>query len=454
MAQRETFGSRFAVIMAMAGSAIGLGNIWRFPYTVGEGGGAAFIIVYLVSSLFLSIPIFLSESIIGRKAHAGTFGSMNKLAPGTKWKYVGLLTVIAPLILVSYYSVVGGWSFEYLIKSLSFSFNSESASQIESMFGSFISAPFAPLLCHTLFIGATCLIVLAGVKNGIERFAKFTMPLLFILIVIIMVYSITLPGAKEGIDYMVKPDFSKLTGKAIASAMGQSFFSLSLGVGVILIYSSYVSKDENIFTSGMGTAAFDLMFALIAGFAVMPAVFAAGIEPGAGPGLIFETMPFIFAKMGASAPVVSSIIAILFFLTISVAALTSSISMVESGVAYLTEEKNMSRKKAVLVILALTWSLGALCSLSFGPLSGLKIFGSTIFEACDKLISNYAMAIGGFLFTVFVGWKMSKDTVRDEFTCGGKEKLNCAVFDLVYFLIKFVAPVGIVVIFFTNLLFQ
>ena len=454
MAKRETFGSRFAVIMAMAGSAIGLGNIWRFPYTVGEGGGAAFIIVYLISSLFLAMPIFMAESIIGRTAHAGTFGSMEKLAPGTKWKYVGLLTVIAPLILVSYYSVVGGWSFEYLLKALSFSFNADSMDRIDSMFGSFISGTWGPLLCHTLFITATCLIVLAGVKNGIEKFAKLTMPLLFILIVLIMIYAVSLPGAAQGVEYMLKPDFSKLTGRAVASAMGQSFFSLSLGVGVILIYSSYISKEENLLFSGLGTAGFDLMFAMIAGFAVMPAVFAAGIEPGAGPGLIFQTMPYIFVKMGMDAPWLSAIVSILFFLTIFVAALTSSISMVEAGVAYLTEEKGLSRKKAVFVILALTWTLGVFCSLSFGPLADAKIFGSTIFEACDKLISNYLMAIGGFLFTIFVGWKMSKETVRNEFTNNGKFKFNDKVFGAVYFIIRFVAPIGIVAIFLTNLLFQ
>lgn len=454
MAQRETFGSRAAVIMAMAGSAIGLGNIWRFPYTVGEGGGAAFIIVYLISSLLLAMPIFLAESIIGRTAQAGTFGSMEKLAPGTKWKYVGLLTVIAPLILVSYYSVVGGWSFEYLLKALSLSFNAESMDLIEPMFGNFISKAWGPIACHTLFIGATCLIVLGGVKDGIEKFAKLTMPLLLVLIVLIMIYAVTLPGASEGIQYMLKPDFSKLDGKAVASAMGQSFFSLSLGVGVILIYSSYVDKKENILTSGLGTAGFDLMFALIAGFAVMPAVFAAGIEPGAGPGLIFQTMPYIFVKMGMASPWLSATVSILFFLTIFVAALTSSISMVEAGVAYLTEEKGMTRKKAVLAIFAMTWTLGSLCSLSFGPIADFKIFGSTIFEACDKLISNYLMAIGGFLFTIFVGWKMSKDTVRAEFTGNGEHKLNCVLFDTVYFLIKFVSPIGIVVIFFTNLLLQ
>ncbi len=451
MAKRETFGSHFAVIMAMAGSAIGLGNIWRFPYIMGQGGGGAFIVVYLISSLFLAIPIFMAESIIGRTTQSGTFGAMEKLAPGTGWKWLGMLTVIAPLIVVSYYSVVGGWSIDYLLKSLTFSFNTDSMNQIDSMFGNFISGIWGPILCHTLFLVVTCLIVLAGVKEGIEKFAKITMPVLFVLIVVIMIYSVTLPGAGEGVRYMIRPDFSKLNGSTIASAIGQSFFSLSLGVGVILVYSSYMKKEENILATGLGTAGFDLMFALIAGFAIIPAVFAAGIEPGAGPGLVFQTMPFIFAKMGAAAPWLSAVISILFFLTILVAALTSSISMIEGGVAYLTEEKGFSRGKSIAVILPCTWLLGSLCSLSFGPLADVQIFGASIFEACDKLISNYVMFVGGMLFTIFVGWKMSREHVWKEFTNDGTLKFNCRMFSLVYFLIRFIAPVGILVIFVTNL---
>lgn len=452
MAQRETFGNRFSIIMAMAGSAIGLGNIWRFPYIVGEGGGAAFIIVYLISTLLLSMPVFMAENIIGRHAQAGTIGAMKKLAPGTKWKWLGFLTVMTPLIIVSYYSVVGGWSFEYLLKAATFSFGSDSINSIDSMYGSFITSTWGPLICHTVFLALTCLIVLGGVKKGIEKFASITMPLLLVLIVIIMCYSISLPGAGAGLEYMLKPDFSKLDGRAIASAMGQSFFSLSLGTGSILTYASYVKKEENILASGLGTAGFDLLFALIAGFAVMPAVFAAGIQPGAGPGLVFQTLPYIFAKMGTSAPWLSSIIAILFFLTIFVAALTSSISMIEVGAAYLSEEKGISRKKAIAMLFTGTWILGILCSLSFGSLSQVKILGGTLFEFCDMLTSNYMMAFGGLLFAIFVGWKMSKDSVREEFTSNGLHKTNTKVFNFAYFLIKYVAPVGIVIIFITNLI--
>lgn len=433
--------------MAMAGSAIGLGNIWRFPYMVGQYGGAVFIVVYLTACIFLSLPILLSESIIGRSTQSGTFGAMEKLAPGTAWKWLGLLTVFSPLIILSFYSVVGGWSIEYLWQSVTSGFGDD----VSTLFGSFISAPWGALACHTIFLALTAIIVLAGVKSGIEKFNKVSLPVLFILIIVIMVYSLNLPGASSGVSYMLKPDFSKLTPSVVAAAMGQSFFSLSLGVGTILTYSSYMKKSDNILTTGLGSAGFDLLFALLAGFAIMPAVFAAGIEPGAGPGLIFETLPFIFAKMGAAAPVVSRIISILFFVTIVIAALTSSISMCEVGVAYLVEEKGMSRLKATLLIFAGTWTLGTLCSLSFGPLSEVHLFGDTIFDFCDKLTSNYLMTFGSLLFVLFVGWKMDRAAVCREFTNNGTLRANSFLFRLLYFLIRYIAPVVILIIFVTSL---
>lgn len=449
---REQFGGRGAAILAMAGSAIGLGNIWRFPYMVGQTGGAAFIIIYLVSCLLLSMPIFLAEAIIGHRTHASTFGAMEKLAPGTKWKWLGLLTVLSPLVILSYYSVVGGWSIGYLWQSLTVGFHNSEIGAVSSAYSKFIASPWRPLLFHTLFLGACAGIVSAGVKSGIERFNKITMPLLFVLIVLIMTYSISLPGSRAGVDYLVKPDFSKITPSAVAAAMGQSFFSLSLGVGTILTYASYIKKQENILVTGMGTIGFDLLFAMIAGFAIMPAVFAAGIEPGAGPGLIFETLPFIFAKMGAGVPVVSAVVAVLFFLTIVFAAFTSAISMYEVGVAYLVEQRGLSRRRATLLIFAGTWTLGALCSLSFGPLAEVKLFGLTIFSFCDMLTSNFLMTFGGLLFVLFVGWKMDRSAVRDEFTHGGTARFNCAVFDAFWFLLRYVAPIAIVIIFITNFL--
>lgn len=452
MTGRESFGSRATVIMAMAGSAIGLGNIWRFPFIVGEYGGAAFILVYIFCCFLLSMPILLSETIIGRRTHQGTFGAMNTLAPGSAWKWLGLLTVISPLIILSYYSVVGGWSFAYLCKAVALQFSQENAEAVTAMFGTFSSSTWWPLVCTMVFLSLTALIVYLGVNKGIEKFSKISIPVLFVLIVIIAVYSMTLPGAGEGVRYLVKPDFSKLTPGAYAAALGQSFFSLSLGVGTMLTYASYVRKDENIIASASGTAFFDLLFAILAGFAVMPAVFAAGIAPSSGPGLVFETLPFIFAKMGSGGQVISAAVSILFFLTILVAALSSSISMMEVGVAYLVEEKKLTRHKATILLFLITLVVGVLCSLSFGVLSGVKLFGNTIFNFCDRLASNFLMTIGALLFSIFVGWRMDKSAVKDELTNNGQLRGTGKIFPVVYFLIKYIAPVTIAAIFIIGLL--
>lgn len=451
---RGSFGSRFAAIMAMAGSAIGLGNLWRFPYVVGENGGAAFILVYLLAAVLLCVPIFISESIIGKRTQLSTFGAMEKLAPGARWKWLGFLTVFTPLIILSYYSVVGGWSIEYFIKSLTFDFSNPSISQAEhsAIFTGFMTSTWKPLFFHTLFMVINAVVVMAGVREGIEKFTKITTPVLFVLVVVIMIYSLTLPGASAGVQYMLKPDFSKLTPSAMLSAMGQAFFSLSLGVGCILTYASYLKKEENLMTTGLCTAVFDLIFAIIAGFAIMPAVFAAGIEPGAGPGLIFETLPYIFSTMGARLQWLPDVIAILFFLTILFAALTSSVSMLETGVAYLMDEKKMKRSTAVLILFSGCWLLGVFCSLSFGPLSDVHILGFSIFDFCDKTTSNFLMTFGSLLFVLFVGWKMKKADVRDEFTNGGTLSANSRMFGVMWFLIRYVAPLAIIVIFATNLI--
>ena len=447
--KREHFGSRFAVIAAMAGSAVGLGNIWRFPYVLGQYGGAAFILVYVVAGVLLALPIFYAESIIGRRSRSDTFGAMNKLAPGTPWRWAGLITIVSPLLILCYYSVVGGWSVQYLFKSLSFNFTDIPAEEVPTLFERFITSAWQPIMTHTAFMVAVAFIVLGGVKSGIEKFSKLAMPVLFVLILVIVGYSLTLPGSFKGVEYLLKPDFSKLTADGISAAMGQAFFSLSLGVGTILTYSSYVKKEENLMVSGVGTAVSDLVFALIAAFAVMPAVFAAGLEPGGGPGLVFETLPYIFNRMGTGMPVMTTFISAVFFLAILAAALTSAISMLEVGVAFLTDEWKMNRRRATLLLAFLCWLVGILCSLSFGPLAHMKLLGYTFFDFLDHLCSDWLLPLGGLIFTLFVGWKMSKADVRDEFTNEGT--VNTRVFGVVYFLMRYLAPVGIVVVFLTNL---
>ena len=451
MNPRENFGSRMAVIMALAGSAIGLGNLWRFPYLVGQNGGAAFVIIYILATLVLSLPIFFAESIVGRRSGANCRGAMERLAPGSKWKWTGLLMVFTPLWIVSYYSVVGGWSLEYLIQAVRLDFVRSTPEALSGSFEQFISRTWAPIACHLAFLLVTVGIVAMGVKSGIEKFSKICLPVLFVLVVVIAAYSLSLPGAQKGVEYLFKPDFSKVTLGTCLDALGQSFYSLSLGMGIVITYSSYVSKDEDLLVSGVGTAVSDLLFALLAGLAIMPAVFAAGIQPGSGPGLIFDTLPYIFSEMGLRLPWISSVAAILFFITILFAALTSSVSLIEVGVAYLTEEKGMKRKWACVLLFFLCGIVGVLCSLSFGPLSGVKLFGLGVFDFFDTVASNVLLTIGGLIVVLFVGWKLSKADVRDEFTNGGTKRTNVVCFNFFYFLIRYVAPVGIALLFISNL---
>ena len=446
--KRDSFGSRFGALVAMAGSAVGLGNLWRFPYLVGENGGAAFIIVYVILSFVICLPIFVSEFVIGRRSQKNAYSAFRDLSGGSAWRWVGLFTIIVPLIVLSYYSVIGGWSVEYLLKSLTFSFTGgESQSALSTMFSDFVSSAWGPLLVHTGFLLVTTLIVMVGIKDGIEKFSKVMMPMLFFIVIGIAIYSMTLPGAKAGLDYLFNPDFSKINGKAIAAALGQAFFSLSLGFGTIMTYASYVDKKENPLFQSVATASSDLMFALVAGMAIMPAVFAFGISPQTGPGLVFETLPYVFGQMPAG-----GFIAILFFLALLVAAVTSSISMLEVGVAYLVEEKKISRIWACVILFAICWVVGAVCSLSFGPLSHIKIDGGNIFDFFDNLSSNILMTLGSLLTVLFVGWRLKKTDVYDEFTNGGTLSTNARIFGVLWFLIRYICPLAIILIFVSGLL--
>lgn len=445
---RDSFGSRFGALVAMAGSAVGLGNLWRFPYLVGENGGAAFIIVYIFFVFLICLPIFISEFVVGRRSQKNAYAAFRDLSGGSAWRWVGLFTVIVPLIVLSYYCVIGGWSIDYFIKSLTFSFTGGgSQSAMSTMFNDMATSTWTPLICHTGFLLATVLIVMVGIKDGIEKFSKVMMPVLFFIVIGIAIYSVTLPGAKAGLDYLFNPDFSKIDAKACAAALGQAFFSLSLGFGTIMTYASYVDKKENALFQSTATAVSDLTFALIAGIAIMPAVFAFGIDPQSGPGLVFETLPYVFGQMPAG-----GFVAILFFLALLVAALTSSISMLEVAVAFLVEEKGMSRIAACLLLFVICLVVGALCSLSFGPLSDFKIAGRTIFDFFDNLSSNVLMTLGSLLTVLFVGWRLKKTDVYDEFTNGGTLSTNARIFGVLWFLIRFVCPLAIIAIFISGLI--
>lgn len=447
--KRESFGSRFGAIMAMTGSAVGLGNLWRFPYMVGVYGGAAFVLLYTVMLFLICLPILNAEMIIGRRSKKNAFGAFNVLAPGSGWRFAGVLMILTPVIVLSYYSVVGGWSLEYLYRSFIFDFTSVARTQSElgDIFGRFISSVWGPLAAHTVFLAITAAVVAGGVQKGIENFGKIMMPLLFLIVILIAVRSAMLPGAGEGFAYLFRPDFSKMTPEVCAAALGQGFFSLSVGFGIMLTYASYMRKNDNIGKSSVIIAVSESLFAVIASCAIMPAVFSFGIDPEAGPGLLFEVLPFIFSQMP-----LGGIVAIMFFIALAVAALTSSVSILEVGVAYLTEEKHMSRKKASILLFAVTWVIGIVCSLSFGPLSDIRIFGDVIFDFTDRFSSDILMTFGALLIVLFVGWKMKRSDVLDEFTNGGTIAGNRKIFGIMYFLIRYIAPAGIIVIMLTNII--
>lgn len=453
MKEREKFGS-FGALMAMAGSAVGLGNLWRFPYLVGQNGGAAFILIYIVCVMLVAMPIFFAEFLLGRRGGSNCVGSFSKFAPGSKWKLAGALGVITPAIIVSYYSVIGGWSFQYLLKACEFEFsNSTSQEELGAVFSNFVQSVWPPMLGFLAFLSVTCYIIAKGVKKGIERFGNIAMPALFFIVVGIAVYIGFQPGASEGYKYLFMPDFSKITAQSVVDALGQSFYSLSLGCCCILTYASYVKRSENMIKHCVSTSVIDLLFAMIAGCAIMPAVFAYGVNPSAGPALVYETLPFIFSRMAGG-----NVLAIVFFVALLAAALTSAISMGEVVVAFISEELKISRRKSSWLLWSFSLILGTLCSLSFGPLSGVTLGGLTIFELCDKIASNYLMIIGAFMLVIFVGWKMKRVDVMDELNDGGaasrkhQRQHSPLMLLIIYNSIRYIAPVAILAIFLCGIL--
>ena len=440
MEQRDSFASSFGVLVAMAGSAVGLGNLWRFPYLVGTNGGAAFIIIYLAIVFLLALPIMYAEFVVGRRAQSNVYGAFKKLAPGSKWGIIGVMAIICCILIVSFYSVVGGWTIDYLVKAVMGEFSSGSEG-FDGLFAQTVSSNYRPLLFMLLFVGTSAVVLLAGVKDGIEKYSKVLMPLLFVMVIIIAVRSVTLPGSGAGLDFLFKPDFSKVTANTFLDALGQAFFSLSVGFGIIFTYASYVNKNENLIKMSAQTATADTLFAIIAGIAIMPAVFAFGISPSQGPGLVFVTLPYVFAQLP-----LGSVLAAIFFFVLFVAALTSAISLLEVAVAYVLEEFKIGRRAAVISVVAIVLFLGTFCSLSQGLLGDVKIFGNNIFDLFDKTTANILIPVGGLLIVLFAGWRMKREDFLDEITSGGKHKINSVYLRIIMFSVKYLAPVIISII--------
>jgi NSS family neurotransmitter:Na+ symporter len=438
--QRDSFTGRIGIIAAVAGSAVGLGNIWKFPYITGVYGGGAFVLVYLICIAIIGLPVMLSEFTIGRKAQRNAVGSFKKLAPGKPWFLTGVMGIAAAFMILAFYGVVAGWTLEYLGKAVINSFAGKNPADLEGMFGGFISQVIRPIFWQFVFMGLTCWIVLAGIKGGIEKASKILMPVLLLIIVILDIRAITLPGAGEGLSFLFKPDFSKLSAEGVLSALGHAFFSLSLGMGTLITYSSYMGKNENLGSMAIQCTVADTGIALLAGIAIFPAVFAFGIEPGAGPGLVFITLPNVFQQMPGG-----YIFSLLFFLLLAVAALTSSISILEVVVAYFSEELKIARRNATIMATIAITIVGIPCSLSMGAMSRVQFLGKTFFDWLDYIAANILLPIGGLLIVAFVGWYLGYDKTKEEITNAGK--LKAAYLPLFLFLAKFIAPLVIAIVF-------
>ncbi|MCR5361451.1 MAG: sodium-dependent transporter [Bacteroidales bacterium] len=439
MNERAVFVTRFGGVLAAVGSAVGLGNVWRFPYETGAHGGAAFLLVYLSCALLLGVPLLLGELALGYVSHKNPTGTYRSLAPGTKWHYLGYAGAICMVLIVAFYSVVGGWTLCYAASSL--------MGNVPD-FADFSSGVWAPLAWMTLFFVVNAVILLGGVAKGIERASNFLMPLLFLMLVVLCVRSLSLPNAVEGLRFLFKPDFSKIDGSVVVSAMGQSFFSISVGIGCLLTYGSYLPRTAKIGKSALAIALLDTGIALLAGIIIFPACFAYGVQPDAGPGLAFITLPNVFMQMSGG-----MIWCFCFFLLLAVAAVTSSLSLLETPTAILQEEFGMGRRRAVIVASCLGWVLSVLCAMSFCPQfsDALSFGGMSVFDIFDKFTANIIMPCSSFLMAVFIGWKLDKRVFADHgitHRADGTKKWYGTLFIIA---MRFVAPLCIFLIFLSGL---
>lgn len=441
--ERGHFGSKLGVILASAGSAVGLGNIWRFPTEVGKNGGAAFILIYLFFVLFLAMPVMLGEFVIGRHSRANTVAAYQKLAPRSPWVVAGLMGVLSGILILSFYSVVAGWTIDYSMLSLTGQLSGEH--DFGAIFGSFVSHPTRPIIFLVIFLLITHVIVARGIETGIEKFSKVMMPLLLLIIILLVVLSVNMPGASEGLSFLLHPDFSKVTAPVVFSAMGQAFFSLSVGIGCLVTYASYFNQDTKLVSSAFNVCIIDTMVAILAGFIVFPTVFSAGMRPDAGPGLVFVTLPYVFNRAFSALPLLGDLFSILFYVLLLLAALTSSISMHEITTAYVKEHFKLNRERAAQIVTGICIVLGIFCSLSFGPWAEVTLFGMGFFDLFDFVTAKFFMPLGGILICLFVGWVMKKEVVREELTAG--TSISPALFHILLFLIRVAAPVFITIVF-------
>ena len=443
MEKRGTFGSKLAIVLATAGSAVGLGNIWRFPFMTGQNGGAAFILVYFACVVLLGIPGMVSEFIIGRRAHSNAAKAYGSIA-GPGWRCIGYLGILTSTIILGFYAVVAGWCLQYLYASLAGQLNGDAA-YVVNYFKTFSGDPVRPCLWAIAFVLITHFVVARGVNEGIERASKLLMPLLLILLVILVVASCLLPGAGAGIEFLLKPDFSKVSANVFLDALGQAFFSLSLGTACLCTYASYFKSDTNLLRSATQIALLDSGIAILAGLMIFPAAFSVGIQPDSGPSLIFITLPNVFQLAFGDMPVLGYVIGILFYALLVFAALTSTISMHEIGTAFFHEELKLHRQQATWILTIVCMVIAVFCSLSVGAYSELQLFGMSLMDFCDFLTAQLMLPTGAFLTSIMAGWFVSQQVMHDEFTNGGV--LKESFFKAWLFSVRFIVPLCILLIF-------
>lgn len=445
---RESFSSGMAIFFATLSSAVGLGNIWKFPYLVGSNGGGAFLVVYICCILLVGLPIMISEFYIGRKTKKNIVGAIKTIKGESKWQHMGTIGIVTAYLILFFYSAVGGWVYSYVFKALKGDFKNINGDIVNVAFKNTIVGPIEPILWQILVVIVVSTIIYLGVGEGIEKFTKTLMPLLFVLIIICDIRALTLPGASKGLEFLFKPDFSLLTKDAFLVALGLSFFKLSLGVGTMVTYSSYFREDNNMIGTSLKVALSDTLVSILAGVAIFPAVFSFGLKPEAGPGLLFLTIPLVFSKIPFG-----QIMLVAFFVLSSIAATTAMMSMLEVLIAYYTEEKSMSRKKAVIINALIIIGIGIFATLSADSeslLGGITIFGKGIFDIFDYLSSNILMPIGGFLIVILVGYHSKRQSIIDELSNKGKLN-NIKIIKVYYFVIRYISPVFLALIFFYSI---
>ena len=443
MSERGNFGSRLGIVLATAGSAVGLGNVWRFPYMTGQNGGAAFIIIYLVCILLLGIPGMVSEFIVGRHSQTNAARAYASFSHGKAWGLIGGLGIITSTIILGFYAVVAGWCLHYLGASTIGNLKGD-AGFVQSYFKTFSCDPIKPAVLGVAFILITHFIIIRGVRNGIERASKLLMPLLFVLLLIIVIASCSLPGALKGVEFLLKPDFSKVSGKVCLEALGQALFSLSLGTACLCTYASYFSRQTRLLHSATQIAIIDFLIALMSGLMIFPAAFSVGVQPDSGPSLIFITLPNVFQQAFSFMPALGYVISIMFYALLVFAALTSTISMHEIGTAFFHEELHIKRSKAAWILTIVCSIIAIFCSLSIGK-PDIQVWGKSLMDFCDFVTAQVMLPSGALLTSILVGWFASKKIVREEFT-NWETSNSKSYFNFYLFCVRYIVPVCILLI--------